>query len=208
MELTACVLALEKASRLPEIKKISRIVIYTDSMYIVDNINNAKYVWPKQNWMTKTGPPVLNAETWKKLTKNISKIGMRVDIEYVEGHSKDLDNRAVDKLARRSALKAKPVLGSSKIVRRKKTTEETVRGSIKMEGQHVTISIIESEYLKTQDTYKLRYEILSRRSAFFRKVDFIFSKKPLKAGHIFRVRLNKDSNYPQIEKIFKVYKNK
>jgi ribonuclease HI len=39
-----------------------KIDIYTDSRYVIDNIYNACYVWPRQHWMTRDGPPVQNAD--------------------------------------------------------------------------------------------------------------------------------------------------
>ena len=102
MELKACSLAIQEASKLPEIKDIQQIVINTDSMYVVDNYARAMR-WSQNKWMKNCGQPVLNAELWKELLKNVKKIGKRIDFEWVKGHSKSQDNKAVDRLAKKSA---------------------------------------------------------------------------------------------------------
>jgi ribonuclease HI len=53
--------------------------------------------------MTQQGTPVLNADLWKRLVRAIKNAERRVDFEWVRGHSRDLHNRAVDKMAKGSA---------------------------------------------------------------------------------------------------------
>ncbi|MEI8225851.1 MAG: RNase H family protein, partial [Bacteroidota bacterium] len=183
------------------------IVVYrlqTDSQYITGNINNAKYIWSKNQWKNKFGRPIENAILWKELIHQIGKMHCKVDLIWVKAHCKDIDNKAVDKSAKASA---KSILDSPIIpikVRRKKTTQLTKRGSIGMDGQMVSIHIITEEYMRLSKLSKYRYEVISKRSRYFGCADFIYSDlHHLKAGHKYVVRLNKDSKNPRILKIFK-----
>lgn len=205
MEIKACVVALEETARLAELSQINTIVIYTDSMYVVDNYKKAMYNWPSNGWVKYDGSPVLNVQLWKELVRKIKKVGRSVEIKWVKGHSGNIHNKAVDKMARQSAQKAIEKFSSSSSVnvRRKKTKEKTERGSVKMLGQTIKIRIITSEYLRERKIFRLRYEVISKNSKFYDKVDFVYSEKPLRAGHSFLVSFNRNDRFPQISRIFK-----
>lgn len=205
MEIKACVVALEEAMRLVELSQINTIVIYTDSMYVVGNYKKAMYSWPLNGWVKSDGGPVFNVQLWKELVRKIKKVGRSVEIKWVKGHSNNIHNKAVDKMAKQSAQKAIEKFSSSSSVnlRRKKTKEKTEKGSVKMLGQRIKIRIITTEYLKEHKTFKLRYEVVSKNSKFYDKVDFIYSEKPLRVGHSFLVVFNRNDKFPQISRILK-----
>jgi ribonuclease HI len=203
MELQACILALKEAMKSNFPKNITRIVIQSDSFYVVDNYRKAMFQWPNTQWLTPSGRPVLNADLWKELVKCIQKIHMRVEIRWVKGHSKSKHNKAVDKLARASANMPfhKPLTHVS--VRRKKSSKSVDVGSVKMQGQRITIRIITSEYLNIQRFWKYKYEVISKQSRYKGNIDFIFSEHFLSTGHTYYVRVNSDTINPRIEKIFR-----
>lgn len=205
MEIKACIVALEEAMRLVELPQINTIVIYTDSIYVVDNYKKAMYNWPSNGWVKYDGSPVLNVQLWKELVRKIKRVGRLVEIKWIKGHSANIHNKAVDKMAKQSAQKAVENFSpnSSINVRKKKTKEKTERGSVNMLGQRIKIRIITSEYLKEHKKFRLRYEVVSKNSKFYDKVDFIYSEKPLRAGHIFLVIFNKNNGYPEINHILK-----
>ena len=205
MEIKACIVALDEAMRLVEISKINTIIIYTDSLYVVNNYKKAIFYLPSRGWMKHDGSPVLNVPMWKELTRKIKNIGKVVEIKWVKGHSNNIHNKAVDKIAKQSARQAIKELSptTSITVRKKKTKEKTERGSVKMLGQMIKIRIITNEYLREQKIAKIRYEVISKNSKFYNKVDFIYSKKTLSAGHSFLVSFNKNDNFPQISRVFK-----
>ncbi len=184
--------------------KYHEIEIRTDSRYVVDNRNNAIYYWSSNKWFNKDGKPVENAELWKKLIKEIKGVNCRVNIIWVKGHSADPHNKAVDKLAKRSAKSLlKEPLDQIKL-RRKKSDKKTKIGSIEMKGQRVSIHIINEQYLRVQKLSKYRYEIISKKSEFYGNVDFIYSElHHLKGGHRYYVILNKDSKNPRILKLIR-----
>ena len=43
------------------------VVIYTDSIYVADNFQQARYTWPTTGWHTRDGNPVVNAKLWREL---------------------------------------------------------------------------------------------------------------------------------------------
>ena len=203
MELQASIEALEEARDLGLAISVSKIVVHTDSQYVVDNVNHAIFTWPKQRWATRAGRPVLNVDQWKRLVRAIKNAGRRVDFEWVQGHSKDLHNRAVDKMAKGSAKSTlEPALAV--VSARKKWTAETVSiGSVRMLGQRLSIRVVTCERLHQQKLWKLKYEVISRASPFVGKVDIIFATGVLADGHAYFVQVNQDTANPRIVRVFR-----
>jgi ribonuclease HI len=208
MELQAVITALKAilVGRVPAhmLDGITKIDICTDSMYVVSNLNSAIYDWPSNSWMTRAGGPVLNADLWKELVRQYKKLKQttRVELKWGKGHSAtNPHNKTADKLAKQSARRATRTLGRPVAVRRKKSPMSTQQGSVEMRGQRMTIRIITAEFLEIQHVNRYRYEVMSRRSPFFRCVDFAFSDNPLlRPGHTYYVTMGHDSGYPQIAK--------
>lgn len=205
MELCACITALKKAIKLELPPTLRKIVVHTDSQYVVNNYMSAMFKWPKTRWRTRHNRPILNAELWKDLVKCIKKMGRRVEFLWVRGHAKSIHNKAVDRLARKSARNAQNKPLSVVHVRRKLTPKSVEIGSVAMLGQKMSIRIITTEYLKVQRMWKCKYEVVSKRSRFRGNVDIIFSDPDslLKAGHSYYVKVNSDSANPTIEKVFR-----
>jgi ribonuclease HI len=203
MELQACIEALEEASDRGLASSIGKIVVHTDSQYVVGNLNQAKFTWPKQRWMTRQGTPVLNVDLWKRLVRAIKNAGRRVDFEWVQGHSKDLHNRAVDKMAKGSARSTlKPAL-SVVSVRKKWTAESVSIGSVRMLGQRLSIRVITCEWLHQQRLWKLKYEVISAGSPFVGKVDIMYATSVLADGHSYFVQVNQDTANPRTVRVFR-----
>lgn len=206
MELKACIEALKLllGRHSPvDLSNFPKIIINTDSRYVVDNLNNAKFAWRKKRWLTWEGTPVANAQLWKELVKAIAAVRCRVDIRWVKGHKASIHNRAADRLAKASAKSSiqGPLTVTS--VRRKKTTQSIERGSVELSGQRLTIRIITDEYLRVQRCYKYKYEVMSRGSAYFRSVDLAYSDVLLRAGHTYYVLMNDNSKNPRIRKMYR-----
>jgi len=203
MELQACITGLEEAFQHPEYDKYDKILVLTDSMYVRNNQNNLKYVWPNNQWNTKDGTPVLNLGLWKTLRKILVSFKKKIKIKWVKGHDKDKHNIAVDKLAKKSARNVfyEPLQKSS--VRRKQTDKKTVKGSVGMEGQRLTIRIIETQSVR-KGLFRYRYEVLSKKSIYYKCADWIFSEiLSMRDGHTYYARVNKDNKNPQIIKCFR-----
>ena len=202
MELHACIVALKEAMKADIPPNITKIVIQTDSLYVVDNYKRAMFEWPKTRWLNREGRPVLNANLWKKLVKCFQKIGMIVEIKWVKGHSKSEHNKAADRLARASARIPlnKPFTHVS--LRRKKTYKSVEVGSVEMNGQRITIRIITSKKLNVQRIWQYKYEVISKHSKYRGNVDIIFYEHFLSSGHTYYVRVNCNTSNPRIEKVF------
>ena len=201
MELYACIQALKEAQKSYDLSSFNKIVINTDSQYVAGNYSNALFNWSKNKWRNREGRPIDNAGMWKDLLKSIKKIKKRVEFNWVEGHSKDEHNKAVDKLAKKSAINASKAPLTIVSVRRKTTNKSVVVGSVKMQGQRLRIHIITTEYLRPQKVYKYKYEVISRKSKYHGNVDFVFSKLSIRDGHCYSVSFNKNTSNPEIVKV-------
>jgi len=202
MELQACIIALKEAIRLQLTYGITTIVIYTDSLYVVDNYKKAMFEWHKSKWLLRSGKPVLNADRWKELIKYFRKFGGRIEIKWIRGHSKNIHNRAVDRMARKSANIAINSPLSIVEVRKKYSSKSVDIGSVGMFGQRIQIRIITSEYLKVQKLYKYKYEVISKTNKYYGNVDIIFSSIRLEVGHSYFIVVNSDTSNPRIAKVF------
>ena len=206
MELQACVEAfdflLSKYSSL-SLGEYRRIIVNTDSMYLKENFNRAKYEWPKSKWLKRDGSPVENAEIWKNLVKRSQKLGKPVDIHWVKGHKSSVGNKAADKMAKRSAKgPLRPPL-TVVSVRRKTTDKSVQRGSVILSGQRLSVRIIVTERLNVQKVWKYKYEVLSKSSLFHGNIDLAFSQLQLRDGHSYFVLMNDDTKNPRILKCYR-----
>jgi len=207
MELLACIEVLELLfSRGTPIdtSRYNKIIIFTDSRYVVDNVDNAKFRWPQSKWHTRDGAPVVNADLWKRLVRAI-RDHRRVDFKWVKGHKTSVHNKAVDKLAKASAKGSLRAPMRNVTVRRKLTTETVEVGSLRPEGQRLTVRIITDEYLPVQRCRKYKIEVVSKGSPYRGKVDLVYSSREilLKAGHTYYVQLNAAVGNPRIDKVFR-----
>jgi ribonuclease HI len=208
MELKAVITALTALNRqdVPHelVEGIRKIDVYTDATYVVENLNSAIYSWPANNWMTKVGTPVLNADLWKELVHEYRKLKSRerVEIKWGKGHSsRNPHNKAADKLAKESARRPTRSLPNAPTVRRKKTVKSLEVGSVEITGQRLTVRIITAQFLSTQRVNRYRYEVMSKGSPFFGNVDVAYSDDSnLRAGHTYYVTMGKQGGLPWIAK--------
>jgi len=204
MELFAAVLALRIALESYDLTRFNSIELFTDSQYVSGNYKTAMFGWSSNRWTNRNGRPVVNADRWKELIKLIKRCApLRVNIHWVKGHSKNVHNKAVDKLAKNSA---KGLLNRSLTiveVRRKHTHKMVEIGSVEMKGQRLRIRVLTSEYLRPQGLVKYKYEVLSKRSKYFQNVDVIFSSIDLRAGHHYEVVVNKNTANPSIVRLLR-----
>lgn len=199
MEIEACVVALKEAQRIfPNLGDFKRILMFSDSMYVTENFIKAMKVWPTRRWCGSNNMPVKNIELWKKLRKEVNKVPIRVDIEWVKGHKQNIHNRAADKLAKESASMPfnKPVMHSE--TTKKWTDRKTVRGCVPVHGQVIKIRIVSWEYLKEAKTYEYRYEVIDKNDKSFKDLDFVYFDEALSRNKCFEIRLNTDKSKPYI----------
>ena len=91
MELMAPIMALKK------IKKNSKIIIYTDSIYLKNGITTWIKNWEKNGWKNANKKPVKNKDLWLTLNE-LSKEHV-IDWKWVKAHTGNKYNEIADKLA-------------------------------------------------------------------------------------------------------------
>lgn len=99
-ELTAIIKACEAAEKI--IDKDEKVIVYSDSAYAINGLNEWIYTWRRNNWQTAKRQPIKNQELWTKLLPFVD--DNRFDFNKVKGHNgnKTLDaywNNYVDRLA-------------------------------------------------------------------------------------------------------------
>lgn len=206
MELLACIQALRelRGKRPPvDVARFNKVVIHSDSQYVVNNVPNALYTWQTNGWYGSEGSPVVNADLWKDLIREIFKASTRVDFKWVKGHSaKNPHNKVADKLAKGSAKGALREPLAPVRVRRKLSDKQSVAGSIVPEGQRVTIRVVVDRWLRLQRMYHYKIEVVSLDSPYCGNVDDFSSELMLNAGHTYDVRLNDNPKNPRIEDVY------
>jgi ribonuclease HI len=200
MELMACIEGIRGALKHDRLSEYKRIQLFTDSRYVVDNLNNAKFAWPKSRWCRAGGAPVLNADLWKSLTKIMREASpCKIEIDWAKGKSNP-HNKAADQLAKISSANAVKRPLAPAFARRKKSNQSTISGSIRMEGQEMDIRVMDPLAIRRHHLTRYRYEVLSPASPYFGNLDFIFadSELDIRAGHHYRVKVNTDTKNPRI----------
>jgi ribonuclease HI len=198
MELQACIegLAFLRSGRCPiDLADFRKVVIYTDSAYVHNNVGTAISQWSRSRWMRGGGPPVLNARLWQGLIRAMKRTPIPVHIEWVPGKSSH-HTKAVDRLAKDSADRPYGRAVAGGVVRRKRSAQQTDPGIVPMEGQIADVYIVESQYLSTQRCSRYRYKI--QGGDLDGALDWAFSDLQLRPAHAYRVRFNENPSYPQI----------
>ena len=93
MELTAAIEALNA------LKNGQRVVLHTDSKYVMDGINDWMPNWKKRGWKTAAKKPVKNKDLWQTLDEAVAR--HEIDWRWVRGHDGNPGNEAADALANR-----------------------------------------------------------------------------------------------------------
>lgn len=146
MELIAAIEALRLATsrHCPVLEDAySKVVIYSDSLIVVDGISWAESLWPRNNWLTRENEPVLNPDLWQELVRLRRRAG-RVEFRHVKGHKTNPYNKLADRLAKEAADLVLPQRSGRppKMVARKLSSRLTEPGVVPMRGQTETIRIV------------------------------------------------------------------
>lgn len=149
MEIRAVTDGLIEAKRFfRDLARFERILVFSDSRYVVDNFSKAMNVWPKRRWRGSNEMPVANIDLWKGLRKAVKNTGIRVDVEWVKGHKSNLHNKAADRLAKKSASAPINQPFTTSETTRKWSARTTSRGCVVPRGQLIKIRVISRKYVK------------------------------------------------------------
>lgn len=95
MELIALIEALSTLNDHDE-----KILVLSDSVYVLKGITEWIFGWRKRNWRTAEGTPVANAELWDRLSEVVSGFSKsQLSWGYVPGHKGVPGNERVDEIA-------------------------------------------------------------------------------------------------------------
>ena len=92
MEMMAVIVSLET------LKRPCKILLHTDSTYVMKGMTEWLEGWKARNWKTAARKPVKNVDLWQRLDDAIAR--HRVDWKWVKGHSGVPENERADELAR------------------------------------------------------------------------------------------------------------
>ncbi len=87
---------------LKALKRPCRVILSTDSRYVMDGLTKWIKGWQKNGWKTAAKQPVKNAELWQELLAAAKP--HRIEWVWVKGHAGHPDNERADKLASDAAL--------------------------------------------------------------------------------------------------------
>ncbi|EGW10651.1 ribonuclease H1 [Cricetulus griseus] len=90
-----------KAIMQAKAQNISKLVLYTDSMFTINGITSWVQGWKKNGWRTSTGKDVINKEDFMELDELTR--GMDIKWMHIPGHSGFVGNEEADRLAREGA---------------------------------------------------------------------------------------------------------
>ncbi|XP_061282699.1 ribonuclease H1 isoform X1 [Bos javanicus] len=96
-EIHAACKAIEQAKA----QDITKLVLYTDSMFTINGITTWVKGWKQNGWRTSTGKEVTNKEDFAELERLAR--GMDIQWMHVPGHSGFRGNEEADRLAREGA---------------------------------------------------------------------------------------------------------
>ena len=98
MELQAAI------SGLRALKRACRVLIVTDSNYVVQGMTSWRFGWEKNGWKNSHKKPVENRELWQDLIE--AQVPHEARWQWVRGHAGHPENERVDAAAHAEAAKA------------------------------------------------------------------------------------------------------
>ena len=93
MELSAAIFALAS------LKRSCDLILYTDSKYVMQGMQEWIKGWKAKNWQTAAKKPVKNVDLWKALDQQVAR--HTVKWVWVKGHAGNEGNEMADQLANR-----------------------------------------------------------------------------------------------------------
>ncbi len=86
------------------LKKPCRVMLSTDSRYVMDGLTKWIHSWQRNGWKTADKKPVKNADLWQALLEAARP--HRIEWKWVKGHAGHPENERADKLASDAAIAA------------------------------------------------------------------------------------------------------
>ena len=102
-ELLAIINALKFADQYK--KKLQRVIIYSDSAYAINGLNNWIHGWRANGWRNSKKEEVANLDLWLILNPYVDLIDY--SFQKVKGHADNIWNNKVDEMVQNQTLDAK-----------------------------------------------------------------------------------------------------
>lgn len=100
MELTAIIQGLAALNR------PCAVVIYTDSQYVKNGMEQWIHGWKKNGWKTAAKQPVKNEDLWQQLDRLAAQ--HQIQWQWVRGHAGHAENERADALANQGVASVEP----------------------------------------------------------------------------------------------------
>ena len=100
MELTAII------QGLAALKRPCAVVIYTDSQYVKNGMEQWIHGWTKHGWKTASKQPVKNEDLWQQLDRLAAQ--HQIQWQWVRGHAGHTENERADALANQGVASVEP----------------------------------------------------------------------------------------------------
>ena len=100
MELTAII------QGLAALKRPCAVVIYTDSQYVKNGMEQWIHGWKKNGWKTASKQPVKNEDLWQQLDRLAAQ--HQIQWQWVRGHAGHTENERADALANQGVASVEP----------------------------------------------------------------------------------------------------
>ncbi len=84
---------------LSALKRASKVVVTTDSVYVKDGITKWIHGWRRNGWRTASRQPVKNVDLWQRLDSVVALHD--IEWKWVKGHTGHRENEIADRLANR-----------------------------------------------------------------------------------------------------------
>jgi ribonuclease HI len=102
-EFSALILAIEIANNIIDTSCVKTLIVYTDSMLLVNTFTKWMTTWKKKNWTKSDGSIVLNLDLIKQM--DVLKTTRQIVLHHVKAHTNKKDwmsvyNDKVDQMAR------------------------------------------------------------------------------------------------------------
>lgn len=205
MELGACVAALRHVNGRHTFldRTVHRkIVIRTDSEFVVKGYESARHFWSINGWKKRGGAPVEHHEDWRSLLREVKRTSLRVEIKKVKGHSKDPYNRIADQLAKASARGFLDKPPRPRSIRRKRGAENKVVGGTQILGQFACIYVGGMNWVSSPHRcFRVSYEMWDSETNEWLPGDLACTSSIVRDGHTYLVKFNDDQGDPRIDEV-------
>ena len=100
MELQAVLSALKYCNE--QFDEISKLQIFTDSVYVIRGSTQWLFGWKKRGWKTAAGEPVTNQDLWQVMDQLLYQISQKFSVKikwsFIRGHKGILGNERCDEI--------------------------------------------------------------------------------------------------------------